>query len=420
MEAVHFLVSGRWDNHVALVSLARALDPANHGSDRAIVSRIRTTPDIDRDGHPVPASGQPVSVAIPKSGTHAFVVNHSGTATPEEAAAFQHGHPGTITIVDLARAFDAEADRSLHAVAAIVPTGTTGPVGCVVTPDQRYLAVTSAEAAGLEDGGNRVTLFDIARREIFCQVDMPVRRAGAKPSPHAAPHETYGAFPDANGIAASPLQGGLLFTANGGTDDVSVLSLAAAREGRAAEIARIQVEAGPFGIAASPDGRLVAAASRESARTGVEGRTVSLIDAERAANGDAGAEIARIPVGSDDSAEATRPFAVAFTPDGRHLIVTAFRSNTISLIDVATAREIARIAPNAPGGSPARPRGVVVTPDGRHAAVVGGAKAGPGSSVLLILDLLRFAVAGMVTAVGNESYFLDVLPTPPDTRRDRR
>ena len=411
MEDTYFLVSGRWDNHVALVSLARALDPANDGSDRAIVSRIRTTPDIDGNGATVPASGQPVSVAIPKAGTHAFVVNHSGTVTPKEAAAFQHGHPGTITIVDLVKAFDADADRSLHAVEAIVPTGTSGPVGCAVTPDQRYLAVTSAEAAGLEDGGCRVTLFDIARRGIVRQVDMPIRRAGAKPSPHAAPHETYGAFPDANGIAVSPLQGGLLFTANGGTDDVSVLSLAAAHEGREAELARVPVEVGPFGIAVSPNGRLVAVASRECARTGVEGRTISLIDAERAAGGDTGAETARIPIGSDDPTIATRPFAVAFTPDGRHLIATAFRSNTISLVDVAAAREIARIEPSAPDSGPARPRGVAITPDGRHAAIVGGAKGGSGSSVLFILDIARFAVVGIVTAIGNESYFLDVLPS---------
>ena len=410
MGDAHFLVSGRWDNHVALVSLARALDPANDGTERAIVARIRTTPDIARDGKTVPASGQPVSIAIPAPGTHAFVVNHSGTVSPEEAAAFQHGHPGTITIIDLAKAFDAEADGTLHAVEAIVPTGTAGPVGCAVTPDQRYLVVTSAEATGLEDGGRLVTLFDIARREVVRQVEMPVRRAGARPSPHPAPHETYGAFPDSNGIAVSPLQGGLLFTANGGTDDVSVLSLAAALEGRDAEIGRVPVEAGPFGIAVSPDGRLVAAAARESAQVRRECRTVSLIDAERAANGAAGAEIARIPIGSDDPAAETRPFAVAFTPDGRHLIATAFRSNTISLIDIAAAKEVARMEPRTPNGAPARPRGIALSPDGRYAAIIGGAKAGPGSSILFLLDIERFAVEGIVTEIGNESYFLAALP----------
>ena len=102
------------------------------------------------------------------------------------------------------------------------------------------------------------------------------------PVPHSAPHASFGCFPDTNGVVLSPRRGGHLFTANGGSDDVSVINVTRALAGDAgAEVARIPVGVGPWGIAVSPDGGLVAVANRESARTGVEGNTVSLIDVER-------------------------------------------------------------------------------------------------------------------------------------------
>ena len=177
------------------------------------------------------------------------------------------------------------------------------------------------------------------------------------------------------------------------------------------------VEAGPFGLAVSPDGKLLAAASRESARTGVEGRTISLIDIERAAVGAADAERARVMVGTNNASVATRPFAVAFTKDGKHVVATCFRSNTVSLIDVSKAletqpAEVARLELPTPDGGPSRPRGVVITPDGRYAAITGGAKTGPGSSMLFLVEVASMKLAGRVTNVGNESYLLDVLPAP--------
>jgi DNA-binding beta-propeller fold protein YncE len=415
----HFLVSGRWDNTVALVSLERALDPENFGADRAVIARPRVTPDIEVNGRIVPASGQPVSVAVAAGEGRAYVVNHSGSVTPAEAARFQHGHPGAVAVLDFPRLFDPAADGTLAAIAAFVPTETAGPVGCALSPDGRLLAVASAEAPGCEDGGARVTLIDAEALAVRRQVRQPVRVAGAVPSRHAAPHSSYGAFPNANGVAMSPLRGGLIFTANGGTDDVSAIGLAAALAGeRETELARIPVEAGPFGIAVSPDGRLVAVASRESARTGVEGRTVSFIDAEGAACGQADAEIARVPIGSDDPAEGTRPFAVAFTPDGRSVVATAFRSNTVSLVDVGDAlagrsRETARLTLAMPDGGPSRPRGVAIAPDGRHAAIAGAPKGAPRSSMLWIVALDDMRVAGLVTGVGNESYFLAALSGAP-------
>jgi DNA-binding beta-propeller fold protein YncE len=411
-----FLVSGRWDNTVALVALEQALDRRNDATPNAIVARVRVTPDIDsgRGVADTPASGQPVSVAVAADGRTAYVVNHSGIATEEAATGFQHGHPGTVTVLDLGRAFDPASAATTNAIAGIIPTGSAGPVGIALTPDQKFLAVSSAEAAGREDGGREITIIDVASRAVARRVAL-ASDPGSEPSPQPAPHPSFGHFPNPNGIAMSRHRGGILFTANGGTNDVSVVDLGRALAGDGgAEVNRIPVEAGPFGIAASSDGTLVAVASRENARTGREGRTVSLLDVAHAAAGGSGAERARVPIGSDDPAVGTRPFAVAFTPDGRTVIGTCFRSNTISGIEVDKAlrgepAEVARLSPQDPSGGPARPRGIAITPDGRYAAVTGGAKGAPGSSVLWIVDLARFAVAGCVTGVGNESYLLDVV-----------
>jgi DNA-binding beta-propeller fold protein YncE len=424
MQNCHILVSGRWDNIVSVVDLQRALDPVNDGTSKAIINRIRVTPDIDADGDGVadtPASGQPVSIAIPKTGRYAYVVNHSGRATPAAAAAFQHGHPGVVTVVDLVAALDPASNGTTKAIADLIPTGMAGPVGIAITPDDKYVLVTSAEAAEREDGGQEVTVIDAATRKVVRRIPLAVRGDEATapvPSPHPGPHPTYGHFPDPNGVAVSPLGPGYIFTANGGTDDVSIIDLKRALAGdRGAEIGRVPVEAGPFGLAVSPDGKLLAAASRESAQTGVEGRTISLIDIERAAAGATKAELARVRVGTDDAAMATRPFAVAFTRDGKRVVATCFRSNTVSLVDVGKAlagqpAEVTRLALATPDGGPSRPRGVVITPDGRYAAITGGAKTGSGSSMLFLVEVATMKLAGRVIAVGNESYLLDILPAP--------
>lgn len=421
MENCHILVSGRWDNVVSVVDLSRALDPKNDGTPQAIINRIRVTPDVDSDGDGIPdtvASGQPVNVVIPKAGRFAYVVNHSGRATPAAAAAFQHGHPGVITVVDLAAALDPASNNTTNAIADLIATGLAGPVGAAMTPDEKYLLVSCAEAAECEDGGAEITVIDVATRKVVRQIPMAVKKnngADPVPSRHPGPHPTYGNFPDPNGVAVGA---GYIFTANGGTDDVSVIDLKRALEGDAkAELARVPVEAGPFGLAVSPDGKLLAVANRESAQTGVEGRTISLIDIARAAAGAADAERARVMVGTNDATVATRPFAVAFTKDGKHIVATCFRSNTVSLVDVEKAlaaqpAEVARLDVPTPDGGPSRPRGVVMTPDGRYAAITGGAKTGPGSSMLFLVEVPSLKLAATVTNVGNESYLLDVLPAP--------
>lgn len=409
------IVSGRWDNSVAIVDIARALEPGNDRTDRAVISRPRVTPDLDLDGDGVAetrASGQPVAVAVDASGRNAYIVNHSGNAAPAAAAAYQHGHTGLVTVLDIAAAADPKHDDTLGAVVDFMATGRTGPVGCAPTPDGAHLLVNCGEDAGSEDGGDEMTVIELATRQVVARVPLALDPAhpARSPSTHDSPHPSFGHYPNPTGIVVSPLAGGLAFIGNGGFSDVSVLRLDAAIEGRAdAEINRVGVETGPFGMAASPDGALVAVAARESMSVPFEGSTVSLIDVTRASNGRGDAEIARISVGGADATTQSRPFGVAFSPDGKHLIVSCFRTNAISIIDVGAVlagrpAEIHRLYPEAPDGGPARPRGIAV--HGRYASVIGGAKGRPRSSLLWLVDIETGNVVSTVCGVGNESYFL--------------
>ena len=138
---------------------------------------------------------------------------------------------------------------------------------------------------------------------------------------------------------------------------------------------------------------------------------------DRAIAGARDAEAARVLVGTNNPATATRTFSLAFTPDGQRIVVTNFRTNDVSIVDVRKAlagepAEVARIPLSTPTGGPSRPRGVVITPDGRYAAITGAARGPSSSGILWILDLATTKVVGRVTGVGNEAYLLDILPAP--------
>jgi hypothetical protein len=73
------------------------------------------------------------------------------------------------------------------------------------------------------------------------------------------------------------------------------------------------------------------------------------------------AEAARFIVGTNNPSAASRPFAVAFTPDGKTLLVTNFRANNLSFVDVDKAlaragRRGARLALATPMASRRAPR----------------------------------------------------------------
>ncbi len=189
---------------------------------------------------------------------------------------------------------------------------------------------------------------------------------------------------------------------------------------------RIPVQSGPFGIAASPNGKLIAVTARESGREDFEGNTISIIDVDLARQGMPGAEAARVQVGTDDPKGQTRPFAVAWTPDGKQIVVANFRSNNVSIVDVDLAlakkpgAEAARIALTRSDNEPARPKGVAVTADGRYAVVAGGnntikASATNLTGTAFVIDLQKRAVAATVANVGIDPYGVAILPLPETT-----
>ncbi len=409
----YFLASGRWDNVVLVFDLEKAIDPANDATPKAVVNRLRVTPDLEGG---VVASGQPIVVAIAPGGKKAYVVNHSGRSKPEDAKAFQHGHAGTVTVVDLTKALDPKMNETLGAVETIIDTGGFGPTGFAITPDGKYAALAHAEDKGNEDGGRHITMVDLTANKVMHRVEQAYGKPGfdcpPDPIPHKAPDMKFGCFPDSNGVTVSPLGGGLIFGANGGTDDVSVIDVASAIAGTpGAEKARIPMQTGGFGISASPDGKLVAHASREDARSGKEGNTVSIIDVEKAAKDPGKAEVARVLVGTDDKAVATRPFVAAFTPDGKRIVSTQFRANNVDIIDVEKAiagqpATLKRIELKTTDDKPSRPRGIAITPDGKYAAITGVPRGESNSSMVWIIDLASYEVKGRVTQIGNESYMI--------------
>ncbi len=358
-----------------------------------------------------------MAVAVDATGELAYVVCHSGNATPDAAAAFQHGHPGLITVLDVAKACDPANDDTLGAVADFVSTGRTGPVGCAFTPSGRELLVNCGEAAGSEDGGDEITVIDLPERVARRRIPLALNpeHPARTPSKHDSPHASFGHYPNPTGIVVSPLEGGLAFVGNGGFSDVSVIDIEAALAGKPdAEVNRIPVETGPFGLGISPDGALVAVAARESMSEPFEGSTVSLIDVALAGTGCNDAEVARIPVGGGENTP-SRPFDVKFSPDGKKLVASCFRTNTISILDVEKAlsgqpAELHRIHPKNPAGGEARPRGIAMV--GRYACVIGGAKKGSRSSLVWLIDLDEGNVVATVTEVGNESYFLTAVRRP--------
>jgi DNA-binding beta-propeller fold protein YncE len=252
--------------------------------------------------------------------------------------------------------------------------------------------------------------------------DYPVPYASAYGPPRnlaiLSPDPRWGCFPDPNGLALGRAANGdaYVFTANGGTNDVSVIDLGRALNGdRLAEVRRIPTQAGPWGMTATPDGRHIIVASGGSQKDGSAGNTLSILDVGRAGAGAADAEVARILVGTEDPAKPTHPLIPSVTPDGREVIVPNVRADNVSIVNLALAlagdpgAEVARIPLVRSDGRPARPKGSAVTPDGRYAVISAGPGAQPFSQEighLYVIDLRSRGVVGTVTGVGNDPYAL--------------
>jgi len=140
--------------------------------------------------------------------------------------------------------------------------------------DPRMYAIDLQKALRPENNNTSNAIISRSKTALgpgFCvpRVSGPLRVSERPPSPVPllSPNPGWGCFPDTNGIAIGHGSDGksYLFTANGGTDDVSVIHLERALAGdRRAELRqRIPTQIGPWGIAASPDRRYIVAANRE-------------------------------------------------------------------------------------------------------------------------------------------------------------
>lgn len=425
-QSTYILATGRRLPYLYALSLDAALAPANDNTPNAVVSRAKVA--LDRlDGQLL---GDPANLVVSEDGATVYVVNHHGAIDNVEFR--QHGGRGMIAVLDVDEVLDPDNDKTANALRRHLDSGGFGALGVVLLPDM--LIVGNAENHLTEDGGNRITFIDRRTGSLRATVELALGSPGFAceeyPVPYAAPYGPpgnlavlapgphLGCFPNPNGLALGRSRDGgeYVFSANGGTNDVSVISLARALEGdRLAELGRIPMQVGPWGITATPDGRYVIVANGGSQRGSRSGNTVSIIDVDRASAGLEDAEVARILVGTNDPEEQTHPLILSVTPDGSEVIVPNVRADNVSIVDLDRAlagdpdAEVARIPLSRADGRPARPKGSAITSDGRYLVISGGPGSQPFSEetgYVYVIDLGSRRVVGTVTGVGNDPYNL--------------
>src|SRR6266566_4289080 len=355
------LATGRRDPRIYAIDFRAALKRHNNNTPNAIVSRSKVHPDR-LDGTAV---GDPANIVLSEDRRTAYVINHHGPVNNAEF--LQHGGRGSVSVMNVRQMLDPGSDNTDRAVERNYDSGYFGAVGLLVLPE--LLLVSHSENWLTEDGGNRISLIDRKTGGRRGQIEMalghpphacpdfPVPFVSPTPPPvvpFLSPDPQFGCWPNPEFLALG--RGGdgktYLFSGNAGTNDVSVMDLQRALAGDpVVEVApRIPVQAGPFGIKASPNGKLIAVTARERADIDFEGNTISIVDVDLARMGSPNAELARVQVGTDDPNGQTRPFTLAWTPDGREIIVANYRSNNVSIVDLGRAlahdphAEVARIA----------------------------------------------------------------------------
>lgn len=438
----YVLVTGRRDPRIYAIDMRTALRAENDGTDKAIVSRSLVNPRR-LDGKLL---GDPANIKLSADQRTAFVMNHHGAVVNAEF--LQHGGRGNIAVMDVRKMVSPRYDNTSAALNAVYDLGWFGGVGLVVLPD---LIIGSAGEGWLaETGSNRISFIDRKTGGLRGQIQLPLTgpgtrqlSAGCAPfpvpfvsptpapiNPILAPDPHDGCWPDPEGLAVGTGSDGkpYLFSGNADTEDISVMDLEKALAGApVVEVGpRIPIQSGPFTISASPNGKYIAATARESHIKDFEGNTLSIIDVDRARLGRADAEVARVRVGTSNPTGQTRPFTATWTPDGRRIIVSNFRVDSLSVVDLGLAltdpknAEIARIALSRPDKQPAQPKGVAVTADGHYALVAGGPNTITKSEtnltgMLHIVDLQSFYQVTTVGHVGIDPYGVAVV----DRRHER-
>ena len=433
----YILATGRRLPYVYAISLDAALDPPNDRTPKAIVSRGKVATEA-LDGRLL---GDPANLVVSEDSRTVYVVNHHGAI--DNAGFRQHGGRGQIAVLDIDDLLAPRNDGTANALRRHMDSGGFGALGLVLLPEM--LVIANAENHLTEDGGNRITFVDRRTGSLRGTVELALGSPGFRcpdyPVPYVSPYGPprnlavrapdpgWGCFPDPNGLALGRASDGnaYVFSANGGTNDVSVIDLGRALRGDpGAEIGRIPMQVGPWGITATPDKRHIIVANGGSQRDGSAGNTISVVDVDRAsrlrqgfgAQGAGRAEVARVLVGTDDASEQTHPLIPTVTPDGREVIVPNVRANNVSIVNIGMAlagnpdAEVARIPLVRSDGQPARPKGSAVTSDGRYAVISAGPSLPPFSQELghlYMIDLRSRRVVATVTGVGHEPYGLAIV-----------
>ena len=436
------LVTGRRDPRIYAIDLAAALKGANNNTPNAIISRNWVNPRR-LDGQLL---GDPANIVLSPDHKTAYVMNHHGPVVNAEF--LQHGNRASVSVMDVKKMLQKSSDNTDAALLRVIDGGWFGGVGILPLTNPNLLLTSASEGWLSEDGSNRITIIDPKTGGFVGQIQMPVKgdgvrqlrpdcqpydvpfKMGPPPTvPYLAPSKDFGCWPDPESIALGKGSDGktYLFSGDGGTEDVAVMDLEQALKGApVVEVApRIPLQSGPFGIAASPNGKLIAVTARESnLADDAEGNTISIIDVDLARQGKPGAEAARVQVGTDDPKGQARPFTVAWTPNGKEIVVANFRTNNISIIDIDLAlgkkpgAETARIALTRVDGKPARPKGLAITADGHYAVVAGGdntikASATNLTGTAFVIDLPKRAQVATVSNVGIDPYGVAIVDKAP-------
>ncbi len=427
-DETYILVAGRRLPYLYAISLGDALDPANNLTANAIISRSKVAMD-GLDGRPL---GDPANLVVSEDSDTVYVVNHHGSI--DNAVFRQHGGRGQVAVLDVAAALDPRNDRTHNALQRHMDSGGFGAIGVALLPDM--LVIANAENHLTEDGGNRITFVDRRTGSLRGTVELALGSPGFEcdyPVPYTSPYgpprnlavlapdQSWGCFPDPNGLALGRSSSGnaYVFTANGGTDDVSVIDLARALAGDSrAEIARVPNQRAAWGMASTPDKRHIIVASGGSQTDDWEGNTISILDVDLAATDARNAEVARVLVGTDDPEEPTYPLIVSVTPNGQEIIVPNLLADNVSVVSLQLAlagdpnAEVARIPLTRADGRQARPKGSAITADGKYALISGGPGVFPFSEEIgyvYIIDLESRSVVATVTGVGNDPYGLTAI-----------
>ena len=425
----YILATGRRLPYVYVISLEAALNPANNRTSKAIVGRSKVATE-SLDGRLL---GDPANLVVSEDSRTLYVVNHHGAI--DNAGFRQHGGRGQIAVLDIDDLLAPRNDGTANALRRHMDSGGFGALGIVLLPET--LVIANAENHLTEDGGNRITFVDRRTGSLRGTVELALGSPGFPcpnyPVPYVppfgpprnlavtSPDPGWGCFPDPNGLALGRATNGsaYVFSANGGTNDVSVIDLARALRGDPrAEIGRIPTQVGPWGVTATPDRRHIIVTNGGSQRDGSAGNTISVIDVDRASAGAAKAEVARVLVGTDDPSVQSHPLIPSITPDGRDVVVPNLRADNVSIVSLESAlagkpdAEVARIPLVRPDGRPVRPKGSAITRDGRYAVISGGPSLPPFSEELghvYVIDLQSRTVVATVTGVGHEPYGLAVV-----------